>query len=517
MAIFKTYFELHSLSLLIVGLCFVLMCLICLSNDKEKASLLFLILASIFLFSFAITLDPFLNLWDERFHALVARNMMNHPFVPTLFDDPAVLMSYDRWDRYHIWFHKQPLFLWQIMLSFKVFGVSEYTLRLPSLIASVILTYVAYRSGKILVNYKVGILAGLLICSSNYLFGLVSGYKGMDHNDVSFLFYISLSFWAYIEYHYSHKRHWIFLIGLFSGMAILCKWFVGLLVYFGWFISKCIAKEYSIKKYYDFLGALLVTIFIAAPWQLYGFFRFPKEAIREFQGNAEHFNNVIAGHSGPWYYHLEMVAEIYGVSGALILIPSILILRSKLKDMNLFWFLISSVLVVYIFFSLAQTKMPSFTIIVFMILVLSLATLYNHVLEFIAGRIKYLRKPIFIILTLGIVLANLNIEDLQAKHTTWKNIFPDRDALIHNKTIFQNLVLPEKTVIFNVKGRHYIECMFYTGRSSYNFIPSELQYKDLKEKEYNIAIFNTNTNELPDYLQNDSSIRLITKKLRGYE
>lgn len=41
------------------------------------------------------TLDPFLHTWDEQFHALVARNMMDNPFVPTL--RKGQLLPYDYW------------------------------------------------------------------------------------------------------------------------------------------------------------------------------------------------------------------------------------------------------------------------------------------------------------------------------------------------------------------------------------------------------------------------------------
>jgi len=34
---------------------------------------------------FAAMLDPFLNTWDEQFHALVAKNMMANPFKPMLY------------------------------------------------------------------------------------------------------------------------------------------------------------------------------------------------------------------------------------------------------------------------------------------------------------------------------------------------------------------------------------------------------------------------------------------------
>ncbi len=36
-------------------------------------------------------LDPFLHTWDERYHALVAKNMMVHPFTPMLHVDDQLI------------------------------------------------------------------------------------------------------------------------------------------------------------------------------------------------------------------------------------------------------------------------------------------------------------------------------------------------------------------------------------------------------------------------------------------
>lgn len=517
MRIFKTYFEYHSLGLLICGFSFVLISILLLSYKKERSSVIFLILCSIFFFSFAATLDPFLNLWDERFHALVAKNLMNHPFIPTLYDNPVVLMDYDRWDRYHIWFHKQPLFLWQIALSFKLFGVSVISLRIPNIIMGVFLTYITYRSGKLLINYRVGILAGILLCTSNYILELVSGFHGLDHNDFSFLFYVSLSIWAFLEYTNSKKRKWIFLIGVFSGLAILCKWLVGLLVYFGWGVIKLKTEKLNLMKYSDLIISLLVTILVAAPWQLYEFIVFPVEAFKEYAFYTEHFNKALEGHSGAWYYHFELIPEIYSILGAIILIPALVTLQFKLKQPNQYWFIISNILIVYIFFSFAQTKMPSFTVVVFMLVILGIASFYLSLFDLIFKKAKILKKISFILFISFIMILNLNIEMIQENHTTWKKKYPDREMLVHNMNAFKRLNLPKNTAVFNVKGRHYIECMFYTDLPSYNFIPTKVQYNDLKEKNYEIAIFNSQKLNLPDYLENDKEVILLKDEILGYE
>jgi len=517
MRIFKTYFETHSLSLLICGLTCVFISILFLSYNKERNSVFFLILSSIFFFSFAATLDPFLNLWDERFHALVAKNFMNHPFIPTLYDNPVVLMDYDRWDRYHIWFHKQPLFLWQIALSYKLFGVSVTSLRIPNIIMGVFLTYITYRSGKLLISFRVGILAGILLCTSNYLLELVSGFHGLDHNDFSFLFYVSLSIWAYLEYTNSKKRKWIFLIGFFSGLAILCKWLVGLLVYFGWGVTKFKTEKLNLMKYSDLILSLIVTILVASPWQIYEFIAFPVEAFKEYAFYAEHFKKALEGHSGAWYYHFELIHEIYSILGAIILIPALITLHSKLKQPNQYWFIISNILIVYIFFSLAQTKMPSFTVVVFMLLILGIASFYISLFDHVLKKVKTIKIFSFIVFTSIVVILNLNIEMIQENHTTWKKKYPDRDMLVHNMNVFKGLNLPENTAIFNVKGRHYIECMFYTDLPSYNFIPTKIQYNDLKEKKFKIAIFNGQKLDLPDYLAKDKDVILLNDEILGYE
>src|SRR2546422_780157 len=116
--------------------------------QKEKLSLALLISAAFFIFLYAINLYPFINLWDERFHALVAKNMMAHPLKPTLYEETIVSMVYDdNWSRYHVWLHKQPLFMWQMALSFKIFGVNEFAARFPSVLLCCLAVYGSYRTG----------------------------------------------------------------------------------------------------------------------------------------------------------------------------------------------------------------------------------------------------------------------------------------------------------------------------------------------------------------------------------
>ena len=51
--------------------------------------------------------DRYLHNWDERYHALVAKNMIEHPLRPTLYENPVLPFDSKDWERNHIWLHKQ--------------------------------------------------------------------------------------------------------------------------------------------------------------------------------------------------------------------------------------------------------------------------------------------------------------------------------------------------------------------------------------------------------------------------
>ena len=515
---FKTYFNDNQLVFLFSGLLSFLLSLFFYLKDKEKFSILFLLLTALSVYCFAALLDPFLNIYDERFHALVAKNLMHHPLKPTLYDDPVVNMPYDRWDRYHIWLHKQPLFLWQIAASFRLFGVSEFTLRLPSVILGVVMVFIGYRSGKILVNKRTGYFTGILFITSFYILELIAGRQMVDHNDVSFLAYISLSIWSLIEYHYSKKKRWIYLIGIFAGFAILCKWLVGLLVYFGWFVLKIFERKLKFNDLKDIVTSVIVTIIIALPWQIFTIIKYPADSKLEHQFNVMHLFRSIEGHRGDFWYHFSQFDNLYGRFALYLIIPASIVLYKKMTDKRLYLSILSMIIIVYLFFSLVQTKMPSFPVIVAMLIFISIAALLDFCLDYISrlGIKSWLKQLIIILAILFIAVSRFDIVRIQEIHTLWKDDNSYSRMLSHNKSIFQSLRLPVNAVIFNVKGQHYIESMFYTGLSSYNIIPSREQFLDIKGKGRVAAIFKPTDNDLPDYLKDDPSTIVIDEILQGY-
>lgn len=516
MNLLPTYFnQVQLLFLFSAGITFILS-LIFFLNHNSRLTYLFLFLTAGLTFSFAASLDPFLNLWDERFHALVAKNLSIHPLKPTLYDDPIVDTDYSGWWRSAVWVHKQPFFLWQMALSYKLFGPSEFAIRIPSVILGAIQVLITFRSGTLLVNKTVGFIAAILLITSFYFSELIAGRQTLDHNDLAFVAYVSLSIWSLIEYQISGKKKWIIFIGLFSGLAILNKWLVGLLVYLGWFILKAQQKKFKLSDYKDFFISLLITVFIALPWQIFIFLQYPREAALAYEFNTTHFLEALEGHAGNFWYHLNNLNLLYGHWASLVLLPGFIVLFFRTNEKKLFYSLAGMIVIIYLFFSIAKTKMPSFPLVVVMPIYIALAAFVDYMFGFI-NKIhlpKWAVKMIFILIIFFLVLTRFDVMRLQKSHATNSENNHYSMALIHNKQVFTSLDLPENTVLFNVYGTHYIEAMYYTGFPSYNFIPSKEQYLDLKQKGRVIALFQPDY-DLPDYLINEPAVIIINEKIEN--
>lgn len=487
-------------------------------NEKKMYSVIFLVIFSGITGLFMASLDPFLNIWDERFHALVAKNIMSHPLKPTLYDNPVVEMDYNHWLTYHVWLHKQPLFLWQIALSFKIFGVNEFTLRLPNAIMFTVLIYASYRTGKLLVNHEVGFLTGLFTISSYFILNLLAGRQAVDHSDFSFLVYVSLSLWSLIEYQQSNNKIWIIFIGIFSGFALLCKWVVGLLVYFVWFVFNLQGKKLKKIISWQMVLAVFITLAIALPWQLYTYKHYPVEAALAFKYNLRHMFEVLDEQTSHFFYHFSILDLLYGSLTSLLVVPGFVCLVRKSNNSRMIYALISGVLLVYLFFSFAVTKMPAYTVIVALPVMLAISSLFDYIRNEIDKRKIHLlwRKTLFALIVFGFILIRFDFKSLKEHHFSWKDENSYSSMLLYNKEIFKSLNLPANTVIFNVRGHHYVESMFYTGLPSYNFMPTQEHYLDLKQKNYRMALFKPVDGVLPSWIAENKDIIVIDQILKGY-
>jgi len=490
------------------------------SQKRMSVAVAALTVSALFFYSFVAILDPFLHIWDERFHALVAKNLAHHPLLPTLYDQPIVSIAYDRWDRAVVWLHKQPLFLWQIAASYKLWGFNEFGLRFPSALMSALLIPISYRVGKLLMNDATGYIAAILMMSSFYTVQLVSGVQGMEHNDVAFLFYVSASIWAWVEYEHSpiaNKWRWAVLIGLFVGAAVLCKWLVGLLVYAAF--SSQLLVDPKWKRILHIGMAAAITALIVLPWQFLSFKWYPAEAAFELEYNTLHFTESIEGHGGEFFFHWDMIPVLFGSVVPYVIIPALLGFVFAPKNRRIALAFVAMPILVYVFYSFASTKMQSYPYVVAMPILVCLAFL----VQWIVQRISNIIPSKFIGLVLPFVLillmySNLRINELLRVHTSYYGENEYHEGLSRNRLIFLGLKdsLPPNSVLFNVSGRHYIEAMFYTDLPSYEMMPTQSEIDQVLAAQMIPVILNDGRVEIPVEFLDDSSIHVVNENIHSY-
>lgn len=504
-----------------IGIGFSLIGLSILLFGKKRSVSLFLLFSAALVFGFAVaTLDPYLFIWDEQFHALVAKNLSHDMLNPKLYANPVLPFDIRDWTMNHIWVHKQPLFLWQIALSIKCFGSTTLAVRLPSIIMHAILPLLIYRMGKLSLNERIGFLAALLFAVAHYPLELMAGRYSTDHNDFTFLFYVTASFWAFLEYQREKKWYWLIAAGVFSGGAVLTKWLLGLLIYPSWFFAHVIGNRnrFEWKSYLPMALMFLVSCLIFLPWQFYIFSAFPEEAAHEFSMISRHLHEVVEGHGHPRFYFFEEgLRNIYGkwflVRYALLI--GIILMMIRLKD-NFYRVLFATpIILVFGLYTYAETKMPSFPVVIFGFGCLSLATLlygaYSILKCWLTNTI--LRKLIAVPVLVYFLFVFFDIQRVEINHSLKDEfIAHDRKQELAEFQAIKELDrnLNQKHLVFNAAlttGGH-VPVMFYTKHTAYPQLPSELELNYCK-RHSTLPIAVINRGEIPDYILKDSTIQLI--------
>ena len=483
-----------------------------------QIALLLLIISGLVLRLFMASVDPFLHDWDERFHALVAKNIMNYPFQPMLRVNPIMPFKIEDWCCNHIWVHKQPLFLWQMALSMKIFGINEIAIRIPSALMGSISIFFIYDIAKNWIkNINASYLAALLFAVSYYQLELTSGRFPLDQNDVAFSFYVTASIWAFVRYLNSNDRiKWSIIIGLFVGCAVLNKWLTGILIFGGWGLYELLQykEQFNIRRLKPLIISIIVSLLVFLPWQIYILQNFPIESNLMYLHNKRHIFEVLGGHHGTIWFHFNQMRTMYGQL-LLIFIPLgvFTILSDKQVDKKLSISLFVMVLVIYSFFSfIVQTKMPAFAFPVNSIIWIVIASGVILCYKLLMKSFNTVLWSFCIVLLAIYTLKPWQISNYRLKDNQVRN------AKIENTQVYKSLDLTgelKDRVIINCKSFEDVELMFYQNVNAYHWYPDEPTMDSLLNKGYKFAAFkNHNNQNLPKYIYDNEEIIIIDEDIK---
>lgn len=485
-----THFCLRDLLLLsTAGLIFILALLFAFRQQFRKA-IVFLFFSGLLFRLAAVLMDPFVYDWDEQFHALVARNLTEHPFRPMLYADPALPYDPNFWAGNHIWLHKQPFFLWLIAGSLKLFGFTPFAVKLPSLLLSSLMIPALYRIGKLLIGDLAGFYAAALLAIGQLFMELPTGRLHTDHNDVVFAALILFSVWAFVEYLVNKKQKWSMLVGVFAGCAVLTKWLPGMFVLGIWLMYILFNRKHRQEKkaWRDILRASLTMIGVALPWQIYILFAFPAESSYEYHYTALHFTIPMEGHAGTRWYHFEQLGEQLGYGLAWFSAAGLFSLLFIRNQRIVLISIVFACIGWFSFYTLAATKMPLFCFPVYPLLMLGCGFILQQLSTWLIQWRKGTSFILFPTLLIGAWFV-LDLSKTERLHTLRDGSETFRAMRMHDHEaalrIHQNLG-EGRWLVFGVP--HPIPFMFYTGYTAYAEIPEQNKIDELTRKGWKIAV-----------------------------
>ncbi|HVO61257.1 MAG TPA: glycosyltransferase family 39 protein [Terriglobales bacterium] len=290
---------------------------------------------------------------DEPRYAQVAREMLaRHDWVkPVLGGKP--------------WLEKPPLYYWQAMIAFGIFGVSDWAARLPSAVDATLMVIAVYA---FLRRFRPGFaLDGALMTAST---AAVIGFARAAATDMPLAASFTIGMMTWMAWYESRKRIYLAGFYVFIALGALAKGPVApvlaaaIIVIF----ALLTADAKTLWRTLWIPGIVLFCV-VALPWYIAVQLRNP-DFFRIFilRHNLARFGTNLYQHAQPIWY--------YGPVVLLALVPwTILVADAIVEGVRLWWserhtiahsegalnaFLLIWLFLPVLFFSISQSKLPGY-------------------------------------------------------------------------------------------------------------------------------------------------------------
>ncbi|OGS25318.1 MAG: hypothetical protein A2297_03275 [Elusimicrobia bacterium RIFOXYB2_FULL_48_7] len=272
--------------------------------------------------------------------------------------------------------HKPVLFYWFESASYKLFGVSELSSRLPSAFFMLAALFAIYFFVSRLFNKPMAAMACVILLT-NIEMMVVSKAATMD---ALLMLLISCSLFSYMTAYFHGDRRYYLWVFIFSALAVLTKGPSGIVIpALVIFCFLFFSGELNKFREMGFLKGALVFLAISLPWYLVVTIMTKGGFARDFflYHNISRFSSSFEGHSGSIFYYFFVL--LFGFYPWSAFLPSG-IFRSVKKDKKLF-FVLLWIVVPFVFFSIAQTKLPNYIVPAFVPVSIIVANWWNEYMQ----------------------------------------------------------------------------------------------------------------------------------------
>jgi 4-amino-4-deoxy-L-arabinose transferase-like glycosyltransferase len=311
--------------------------------------LLILLAVCAFLFFFRLGDRP---LWDvdEGMHAATSKDMVltGDWITPRVNGVP--------------FFDKPALFNWLVALSFSALGYTEFAARLPAAVLGLATVLVTYMIGKRFFGSRAGLMGGVVLATAPEMVVL----SRIVVHDIALAFFITLALhFFYSGFRSPHRRRTHLLMSYAAaGFAVLAKGPIGMLLPAGIIGLFLLARgRLDFLKEMSLGWGTLVFLLISAPWYVLISLRNPGYASDFFLRNnfLNFLSKAKARHPRPFHYYFMVL--LGGMFPWSFFIP-VSLLRPLARGLRKAdagaVFLTAWFLVIFLFFSVASSKLGSY-------------------------------------------------------------------------------------------------------------------------------------------------------------
>jgi 4-amino-4-deoxy-L-arabinose transferase len=339
---------------------------------------------------------------------------------------------------------------------------------------------------------RVAFGAALLTTFSFYVQELTAGALNTEHNDAVFIPVVACSWWALLEHWRSRRMGWALLAGLFSGCALLTKWYVGLSVFLPWGLV-LLGAGLRWSELRPMLLALGVAIAIAGAWVAAMFIRFPDLAAFQWGFKAQHLSVPVDGHEGTWTFHFEVIADLLPPFAWWLVLPALAWLVFRLPDPRHRVLVGALVAGVHALFAVAATKMVSYTLVLLPLYLIAMAHLLFALVD---ALVRERWNPALGGLALAMLgVLGLDLDRTQFRHSSYRGELVAQDpwrermrAQAFEDALVAKLEGAGPFVCFNVPSQRGFELMFRFGIACIDLVPPQDVVDRLRARGYTVVV-----------------------------
>lgn len=349
------------------------------NSHPELSCLLLLAIACLFFLFFGIGSYPLIDV-DETRYAVMSRDLLNS------FNWNDLMLNNQPF------LEKPPLYFWIVSASIKFFGkFTPYAVRFPIALLSSVLVFFTYFFGKKVISRKFGMISALTLLTS--VFFLVFSHVAII-DMVLTVFMTSAIYCGFLSHFCEAKNRkylwWYFY--LFVGLGFLAKGILALVIPVTIiFLYNLITKTVKdIFKPVNLLPGLIVFLLVATPWHLIMYKHYGFEFIKQYF-LIHHFGRFMGseyiGRERPLLYFVpvfllgflpwtfmffaflydgfkKLNAKFQAAQG-MIKDKICAVLEATTNEQKLILFASIYFIVVFVLFSTASTKLPTYILPLF--------------------------------------------------------------------------------------------------------------------------------------------------------